>query len=89
MRFLNRLCNQGQHPLKDKSLVVSSYALPPYLHMSADLKIEGGVTYDMVNMIANQYGFSISFLPYSNWFIFYANGTIDGSIAPVRSFHCV
>ncbi len=80
-----RLCNNGYHPLKHKSLVVSSYALPPYLYMDNELNISGGVTYSIVNAIADHYGFGVTHVPANNWFIFYANGSIGGSIAPVCS----
>ncbi len=65
-------------------MVVGSYSLPPFLYMDKDdLTISGGISDEIVGLLANYYGFTFSHIPAGNWFAFYPNGTIGGSIAPV------
>ena len=79
-----RTCNYGHGPLHGQELVVSLYSVPPVLFPDGETrKLGGGVAYDILDALADHHGFRWIPRHAIDFFAFYPNGSIGGSLGEV------
>ncbi len=83
--FCCRECNGGFHPLKGAHMTISFFGIIPSLYVKEGGRLEG-IDIDILDIIAHKYKFSYDTLVANNWFKFFPNGTIGGSLGHVCTY---
>ncbi len=81
---LEKSCNFGHHPLYGKDMVVAAYSVSPFLIIDDDSNIEGGVSHEIVKVLAEYFNFKYIPEVVVDYFVFHANGTVGGSLGEVN-----
>lgn len=82
--YASRTCNEGKHPLVGKHLVASVFSSKPFIDVDqATQTIQGGVIVDLLDTLADHFGFSSHINLAEAGFKIYPNGTFGGSLGDV------
>ncbi len=62
------------------------YGVPPYLYIvENDLKRTSGITIDIMNILANYYGFQYDIVLSNEWWFLRQNGSLGGALGLVSA----
>ncbi len=65
------------------------YGVRPFFVANYQEQIFGGAIIDLMKLLAQKFGFSYNIKVSNNWFMFYGNGSIDGSLGEVIKYTCL
>ncbi len=79
----SRICNNGNLPLYGRKVKASVFSMPPWVYTNEKKELTGGVVVEIFKVLAEFLEFDYEITLRSNWFHFFANGTIGESLGDV------
>ncbi len=79
-----RSCNDGKNAMHGQHLKANLYATRPFLFHPEPKKEATGVLVDLLTVMGSHLGFTFEGKWTENWWLFYENGTVEGSLGEVQ-----